>query len=218
MKFVPILPGWMGLWKLKLSVVVLISIVSFPSVAREKSNSVKEYNSALARNDKTTSVRPQLIKPIQLADNRPQESNINPDSLKLASAAAPHQLMVPQWLNGLKSPDTLKTEQDSTVSNGAIRDAAKASSIINSHNDEIKACYHDYLKLNPNIAGKMVVRIFVNPGGSVQQVEISASTITESQFQEKLTQLIKQWKDFGFCGSNKVKVYRQEYVFGNDEE
>lgn len=64
----------------------------------------------------------------------------------------------------------------------------------------------------------MVVRIFVTPDGTVSQVDVPSSTIVEIRFQNMITDLIKQWKDFGVCGSNKLKVYRQEYVFGNEEE
>ncbi len=196
----------------------LIGVVSFPCAGREKGNPAKGTNLALERNKRSATALPQNLKPIRLDDSPPQVSNIYSDSANLAHTASPHQSLVPQWLSGLQSSDTLKLQRDSTLTRSAIRDAAKASLIMNSHNDQIKACYHDYLKLNPGVAGKMVVRVFVGPDGSVQQVEVSSSTIAEVDFQQRVIELIKQWKDFGLCASNRVKVYRQEYIFGNSAE
>jgi len=218
LKSVSILPGAMGLSKLKLTVAVLICSFGLPSAGRESGNSARTNNSSVARNIKPPAIQPQQTKPNQSTRNGSQESNPKPDSSIVATSGVSYPSIVPQWLTTLSSPDTSNTEQDSTIGTNPERKAAQASSIINSHNDEIKACYHDYLKLNPSVTGKMVVRIFVTPDGTVSQVDVPSSTIVEIRFQNMITDLIKQWKDFGVCGSNKLKVYRQEYVFGNEEE
>lgn len=193
---------------------IILSIFSLSSLAAEEKIEKKNTPSARSSN-RVESLRPFLQKDREALFSASQINtghNLS-DSAQLNVAYSLRRKDVPQWLNGLDSPDTLKSDQDS-ISQSDVRDGMKASLIINSHNDEIKQYYHDYLKLNPNLAGRMVLRIFVDANGNVKKVEISESTICEKQFEKEIMESIKQWKDFGPCSSKKLKVYRQEYVFG----
>jgi len=71
------------------------------------------------------------------------------------------------------------------------------------------------LKLAPTLKGKIVVRIFVSPLGSVSEVQVISSTLSNSEFVTMIVKSIGQWDDFGVCEEIVgQKVYIQEYVFG----
>ena len=96
------------------------------------------------------------------------------------------------------------------------RKTAFVSDIINTHNEEISSFYHKYLKKNPEVSGKVLLRIFINPSGQVESVDIKTSTFSDSLFVNHLRNIIQSWNDFGIWPGKEIKVYRQEYIFGEE--
>lgn len=123
-----------------------------------------------------------------------------------------HQSL-PQWLSGLNEPKTLNQDSDDTLDND-MRSPLRISRIINSHNEEIQDYYHNFLKLNPDLAGKLIVRIFVNTQGHIEKVEVVETDIPDSKFIASIIGCIRNWGDFDQCGGGKTKIYRQQYHFG----
>ena len=130
--------------------------------------------------------------------------------LKRHSFAANETL--PLWLTSLNDGgiENLKkeiTEQDN-------RSLPFISKMINSHNAEIQNCYSNYLKINPNLIGKVVVRIFINSLGNVANVEIIESNISLENLEKEILEKIMAWNNFGISANSDTQVYRQEYIFG----
>jgi len=95
------------------------------------------------------------------------------------------------------------------------RSSRWVSTIINRHSSEIQDCYQTILKLNPTIKGKIKIRIFVSPSGSVSEVQVISSTLGNSVLETMIVKSIGKWDDFGVCEATiGQKVYVQEYVFG----
>jgi outer membrane biosynthesis protein TonB len=121
---------------------------------------------------------------------------------------------IPSWLQNIKSDkkesesDSLKTPKDD------CRSPAKVSKIMTKHSQEIKDCYHDYLKLKPDLTGSMILRIFINPKGCVHDVKIVNTTISDQTFKNKVLEIVKTWQDFGQTDYKKINIYKQKYIFG----
>ena len=96
-----------------------------------------------------------------------------------------------------------------------LRSPRWISQIINNHNNEVQECYQKMLKVDPSLKGKMVLRFFVTPKGSVSEVQIVTSTVNSSDFEKLVIENIASWRDFGECDQKLgEKIYVQEYVFG----
>ncbi|MFQ5675198.1 MAG: AgmX/PglI C-terminal domain-containing protein, partial [bacterium] len=66
--------------------------------------------------------------------------------------------------------------------NGIIgRNQDEVQGVILRHNSSIQYCYQRELKRNPNLKGKMVVRFSITPDGSVQDIEIVSSTLSNQK-------------------------------------
>ncbi len=120
---------------------------------------------------------------------------------------------LPNWLADLSTQPKDEQQVKSQKSRNQ-RSPEHVSSIINSHNEDIQNCYYNYLKLKPDVTGKLVVRIFVSPKGHVTKTEVVESNITDDVFLQKILSQIASWNDFGSCDQSKTMVYRQEYIFG----
>ena len=96
-----------------------------------------------------------------------------------------------------------------------LRESERVSRAISSHSEEIQNCYHRYLKINPDLKGKLIVRILIGKKGNVKQAEIVESTIEDSRFEEQLISIITAWRDLGECQAAEQKVFLQEYIFGD---
>jgi len=160
--------------------------LAFASKAETKNSSVKQ-NDRASWPDKT------------------QQSNNNSYSLI--------SYELPAWLSELSKP-TPSQNKVSKNKQKDFRSPQHVSQILNSHNEEIQDCYYQHLKRNPELAGKFVVRIFINSQGTVVNTEIVESTIKDKDFQKQILSKILSWDDFGACKNDQLMVYRQEYIFG----
>ncbi len=97
----------------------------------------------------------------------------------------------------------------------AIRTTEYVTKILLSHKRAIQDCYKQAIKKEPDLKGKLEVRILVNPKGHVDGVQIVNSTIENTQMIRCIVSKIRRWRDFGRCDEEVGVVgYRQSYVFG----
>lgn len=94
------------------------------------------------------------------------------------------------------------------------RNPYTVSQTINTHSKDITSSYHDYLKIDPAIRGKIVVRILVNQIGSVHDVQIINSSLNNKTFEQSVITQIKAWNNFSSISNNVICAYRQEFQFG----
>jgi outer membrane biosynthesis protein TonB len=130
----------------------------------------------------------------------------------LNSAASTVKGQVPQWLASLAGINTADDKSEAGTTDN--RSVGFISQRINSHNEEIQDCYYNYLKINPDIAGQLVVRIFINGEGKVHKAELVKSSIGEAELEREILEKIERWDDFEKSSQKSLHVYRQEYIFG----
>jgi outer membrane biosynthesis protein TonB len=120
---------------------------------------------------------------------------------------------LPDWLASL---DRAKNQHrpKSVPHIPSHRTASSISRVINEHNTEIKAFYHKYLKLHPDLVGTLTLKIYVTPEGTVNQVDVAESSLENPDFVDRVRSMVQQWTDLGSCERNVIKIYRQKYIFG----
>jgi len=102
-----------------------------------------------------------------------------------------------------------------TIRKKSSRTAEQVTKVMMSHNRAVQDCYKQAIKKDPELKGKVVVRISVNPLGIVEQVQILQSTIQNDRMLRCIVNRIRRWRDFGECDPAMGTVnYRQTYVFG----
>lgn len=116
-----------------------------------------------------------------------------------------------RWLSKL-STLPLKPKKDSLPSNKG----KSASEAITEYSSQLTDCYHSILKLNPELHGRITVRILVNDLGKVHTVEILNSAITDKKFLESIVSIIKSWDKLPPAEKNTLNAYRQEFIFGEE--
>jgi len=113
-------------------------------------------------------------------------------------------------LDIVPTADLIKNEKNTNA-----RTPEHVTKILISHNRAIQDCYKQAARKDPNLKGKIVVRISVNPKGRVESVKILEATIQNEQMLRCIVHRIRQWRDFGECDPELGTVnYRQTYVFG----
>lgn len=117
----------------------------------------------------------------------------------------------PDWLLSLND-NGLKADSSRLFSG---RDPFRISQIVNEHNDEIQAIYQRYLKRWPDLEGKLTVRIFISPTGAVERANLAESTLRLRPFENEVLKAIVAWRDFGACPDEPIKIFRQQYIFGD---
>ena len=96
------------------------------------------------------------------------------------------------------------------------RSAQALQAVLYSHVQAIQYCYERELKRDPSLAGKISVRITVNPDGEVTNAEIIESTLNNSRVERCILSRIRLWKDFPPIDPSEGDVtFRQVYTFGS---
>ena len=96
------------------------------------------------------------------------------------------------------------------------RSAQALQAVLYSHVQAIQYCYERELKRDPSLAGKISVRITVNPDGEVTNAEIVESTLNNSRVERCILSRIRLWKDFPPIDPEEGDVtFRQVYTFGS---
>lgn len=97
----------------------------------------------------------------------------------------------------------------------AARRADAVARVVLAHNPAIQDCYKQALKQEPALKGKIVVRFSITPNGSVSEVHILQTTISQESLLNCMLNRIRRWNDFGESDpAVGVMSYRQTYVFG----
>ncbi len=87
--------------------------------------------------------------------------------------------------------------------------------VLLSHVPAVRYCYERELKRNPDLKGKIVVKITVAPNGSVKEAEIVSSTLNSQRVERCILARIRLWKDFQTIDPKEGDVtFRQVYTFG----
>lgn len=120
---------------------------------------------------------------------------------------------LPQWLLDLATD--CKPGKKPAANNN--RTPSRVSQIINSHNEDITDYYHRYLKQHPHVAGTLQVRLRINGSGCVDSVQVVHSTLQDKEFCARVCKMIYSWDNFGASDAG-VKIYRQEYIFGDENQ
>lgn len=100
-------------------------------------------------------------------------------------------------------------------SKSANRSQDAISSVINSHNDAIEACYKAEQRLNPNLKGDVTVEFTVSSNGRVVNPRISRSTMRNRNVEQCILKKIRGWR-FQPIDSKEgdVTVRNVKYIFG----
>lgn len=72
------------------------------------------------------------------------------------------------------------------------RQLSEIDSVIVKHQLALEECYREVKMRNPNIKGKLVVRIVLSPEGNVKNVEIPRDDIANSALDSCLTRKLKR--------------------------
>jgi TonB family protein len=87
--------------------------------------------------------------------------------------------------------------------------------VLLSHVPAIRYCYERELKRDPELKGKIVVRITIAADGSVSGAEIVSSTLNSERVERCILARIRLWKDFQAIDPKEGDVtFRQVYTFG----
>ncbi len=95
------------------------------------------------------------------------------------------------------------------------RDLDKVSEVVNRHSSSIQYCYQRELKQNPDLKGKLVVRITIGYDGKIKDVNVISSTLNSLSIERCIISRIKRWDDFGAIDPAKGDAtFKQVYTFG----
>jgi TonB family protein len=97
----------------------------------------------------------------------------------------------------------------------ANRSAEAIQNVLFDHVSAIRYCYERELKRDPNLKGKISVRITVGPEGNVKHAEIVSSTLNNERVERCILARVRLWKDFEAIDPADGDVtFRQIYTFG----
>ncbi|RLC44747.1 MAG: hypothetical protein DRH44_01295, partial [Candidatus Coatesbacteria bacterium] len=74
------------------------------------------------------------------------------------------------------------------------RSSAIIRSVVEAHRSGIEYTYKKYLKRDPTLEGKIVVRFTISPSGQVSSVEIISSTMGLPAIEKDIINLIYNWR------------------------
>ncbi len=70
----------------------------------------------------------------------------------------------------------------------------EVATVVASHRDEIKSCYQELLKENPNASGKVVLHFVVDPDGKVAEASIKDRTIASEDLGSCVLTRFRNWE------------------------
>jgi TonB family protein len=113
----------------------------------------------------------------------------------------------------------LKIEKTSEMAGQAKKSVYRSPDVIREvllrHVNVVKYCYERALRQNPELKGKVAVRITVVPDGSVSDADIVSSTLNNADVEQCILSRIRMWKDFEPIDPIEGSVtFKQTYTFG----
>ncbi len=82
-------------------------------------------------------------------------------------------------------------EQDSNLPR--VLSDAQIQSVIDSHQDELVACYGDQLQEDPDLSGRVDVDFAIHPEGRVAMVQVTDSTLRSHAAEDCLVERARRW-------------------------
>lgn len=121
---------------------------------------------------------------------------------------------------GLSRQGELRIEAPSEFTGQAHKNVYRSGQALREvllrHVPAIQYCYERELRRNPELRGKVVVRITVAPDGSVKNAVIVSSTLENERVERCILSRILLWKDFPPIDPSEGDVtFRQVYTFGS---
>jgi len=121
---------------------------------------------------------------------------------------------------GLSRQGELRMEAPSEFTGQAHQNVYRSGQALREvllrHVPAIQYCYERELRRNPELRGKVVVRITVAPDGSVKNAVIVSSTLENERVERCIISRILLWKDFPPIDPSEGDVtFRQVYTFGS---
>ncbi len=158
-----------------------------------------------------------LFSNILFGKTDPASKTASTDSIKSSSTSLKKPLFsalskndMPSWL---KSLDKQKSGTDSLET---LRTAEFLSKVLTSNSKDLQKQYRDHLKLYPDHQGKIILKLFVTPPGAVHKVEILSCSM-DNAFRDQILKTVEKWDNLGLCDCDCIKVYVQEFIFGETE-
>jgi TonB family protein len=98
----------------------------------------------------------------------------------------------------------------------SYRDPNRVREVVVGHNASIQDCYKYYLRRNPNLRGKIVIRFTVTPEGRVSRAMVLSSTFNLPRLEECILNKVRRWNDFDpVLPEVGDLTFRQTYIFSD---
>lgn len=83
---------------------------------------------------------------------------------------------------------------EGAASNDSKRDPQAINEVVTSHRASIKMSYEKYLKRDPNLKGKITLRITISAAGAVSSVIIVVNSTGNKEFADEVVRKVKMWQ------------------------
>ncbi len=83
---------------------------------------------------------------------------------------------------------------EGAASNDSKRDPQAINDVVASHRSSIKMSYEKYLKRDPNLKGKITLRITISASGSVSAVNLVENSTGNTEFADEVMRKVKMWQ------------------------
>jgi TonB family protein len=83
---------------------------------------------------------------------------------------------------------------EGAASSDAKRDAGAINSVVSSHKLSIKMSYEKFLSRDPNLSGKITIKITIAASGSVTFVKAIENTTGSQELEEEIIRKISMWQ------------------------
>ncbi|NLL15053.1 MAG: energy transducer TonB [Fibrobacter sp.] len=96
---------------------------------------------------------------------------------------------------------------EGAASNDSKRDPQAINDVVTSHRASIKMSYEKYLKRDPNLKGKITLRITISASGAVSSVIIAVNTTGNKEFADEVVRKVKMWQFEPVTGGDVTVSY-----------
>ena len=134
---------------------------------------------------------------------------------------------VEELLSGLGSAGSMNIERKGSIrlvmamegisgseTGRALRSQDEISGIIGGHTAAVEYCYKKEAKLNPNLAGFILVEFVIAANGRVKGARIIQSSLQSQVVEGCITGRIRGWRFKPISNNAGDVVVRQKYIFG----
>lgn len=83
---------------------------------------------------------------------------------------------------------------EGAASNNSKRDPQAINDVVTSHRSSIKMTYEKYLKRDPNLEGKITIRLTIAASGNVISVKVVENTTGNTEFADEIIRKVRMWE------------------------